>query len=453
MELSWILILGWFLVICRADVCVIDRLLNNTELDEVFDYESTFGPEVSDVGVRGILFAPKPAEGCSKVQAPPAVFPSMLPLLYKHWIALLDRGNCTYVTKVLNVQAAGYHAVIVVNTMGDEIEPMSALPDTARNVSIPSVIVGRTDGASLRKFFRNYNRFSIRITPVAFPFNIEKYLLPFAVTIGLCFLAMVIYMLVKCVRDYRKSRKHRLSWRELRRLPLLTFGDDTEPHYEVCAICLEDYAAGDRLRQLPCRHAYHSRCIDPWLTKRRRVCPVCKARVRTTSTLLRDSDSDDTEAEQSTSETAPLLRQAQPPARTFVPQPENPFRRANRLAAQRSTSSSGSGSPEAAQDAVVQTEESEHHQASSSAAMLPNSDEENQSEQVEVVTVMRKKRRRKTRRQRSSERRTPSRHDRPRSTDPRNDRETSTDVSKDGTRGCSLTADSPSSENSSDPIV
>ena len=42
-----------------------------------------------------------------------------------------------------------------------------------------------------------------------------------------------------------------------------------------CAICLEDYQAGDTLRRLPeCGHCFHSECIAQWLTSYSDLCPI-----------------------------------------------------------------------------------------------------------------------------------------------------------------------------------
>lgn len=86
-------------------------------------------------------------------------------------------------------------------------------------------------------------------------------------------------MVARCVRERRRVLRYRLPTSSLKKLESRKFTKNEI--YDTCAICLDDYEEGDRLRILPCRHAYHTKCIDVWLTKNRRVCPVCKRKVYT----------------------------------------------------------------------------------------------------------------------------------------------------------------------------
>ena len=47
----------------------------------------------------------------------------------------------------------------------------------------------------------------------------------------------------------------------------------------TCVVCQAGMVAGERVRTLPCRHQYHTECIDEWLGAHK-TCPVCKAEVK-----------------------------------------------------------------------------------------------------------------------------------------------------------------------------
>jgi hypothetical protein len=63
-------------------------------------------------------------------------------------IALIDRGNCTFVTKARNAQAAGAIAAIIVdNVVASSPNPMGG---TDASITIPVISVTKGDGDSLR---------------------------------------------------------------------------------------------------------------------------------------------------------------------------------------------------------------------------------------------------------------------------------------------------------------
>ncbi|KAL5203038.1 hypothetical protein ABZP36_013990 [Zizania latifolia] len=61
----------------------------------------------------------------------------------------------------------------------------------------------------------------------------------------------------------------------LRSIPVEVYsgGEETE---DVCAICLGEFADGEKVRVLPrCGHGFHVRCVDAWLVSHG-SCPTCR---------------------------------------------------------------------------------------------------------------------------------------------------------------------------------
>ena len=93
-----------------------------------------FGPALSTTGVSGQ--ATYAGDGCATIS-----------IGLGGQIALIDRGNCDFVTKVRNAQAANAIGVIVANNAGDDILTMGGTDST---ITIPSVFVGQSSGESIR---------------------------------------------------------------------------------------------------------------------------------------------------------------------------------------------------------------------------------------------------------------------------------------------------------------
>ncbi|XP_017773958.1 PREDICTED: E3 ubiquitin-protein ligase RNF13-like [Nicrophorus vespilloides] len=249
------------------------------------DMASTFGIPLPYEGLQGMFVYAEPIHACEPIKPPPN-FTNR----FGKWFVVVSRNQCPFEKKVRIAQDAFYEAVIVHNVDSDALEPMSA--KNSSGIFIPSVFVSETTGKGLLRYSYNNSGEYFIIINSDMPFNINTHLLlPFAIAVGICFLVMLIFMVVKYVRDRRRQRRDRLSSSALNKIPTNKFqkGDP----YETCAICLDDYVDGEKLRILPCSHAYHAKCIDPWLTKARRDCPVCKRKVFVNDEVpYSDTDSD-----------------------------------------------------------------------------------------------------------------------------------------------------------------
>uniref|UniRef100_A0A182JJX9 Uncharacterized protein n=1 Tax=Anopheles atroparvus TaxID=41427 RepID=A0A182JJX9_ANOAO len=330
----------------HADILVY-QMLNDQIIEEFRDLPGTFGGEIPDTGMKVLADRADPPDGCTEMRKPPNST--------SKFAVVIARYNCSFEVKVRNAQQAGFAMAIVHNVGSNDLEHMSA--SHPQDLLIPSVFVGESSGRSIIEAYTYAHDYALVITD-DIPFNISNNLIiPFAIVVGLCFIIMVLFMIIRCIRERRRTLRNRLPARLLKRIGIVKFAKGMQ--FDTCAICLDDFVENERLRVLPCRHAYHAQCIDPWLTKNRRVCPICKRKVIVRGERLqpRRRWPSDSMSSSDPDETTPLLNSnanennptaagaAAPPATTSSNQPS---------AAQPPTNSSSSAAAAAA-TGVIQT--------------------------------------------------------------------------------------------------
>ena len=109
---------------------------------------AAFGPQLSSPGVSGtVVRALDPADGAGPTTFDGcSAFTNAGDILNN--IALIDRGSCTFVTKVKNAQNAGAIAVIVADNAAGA--PPAGLGGTDPTITIPSVRITQADGNAIK---------------------------------------------------------------------------------------------------------------------------------------------------------------------------------------------------------------------------------------------------------------------------------------------------------------
>lgn len=245
------------------------------------DMEANFSPGVKANGICGKLYIAEPLDACSPLTN--EVDPGGN---YTSPFALIIRGGCSFEDKVKKAQKAGFKAAIIYDN--ENSGPLVAMAGNSAGIKIPAVFVSKASGETLKVYagldmelwiLPGYENSAWSIMAISF-----ISLLAMSAILATCFF----------VRRYRTRRErpqsrvrefHGMSRRLVKAMPSLIFTAVTEDNCtsSTCAICLEDYRVGDKLRILPCSHKFHAFCVDSWLTSWRTFCPVCKRDARTST--------------------------------------------------------------------------------------------------------------------------------------------------------------------------
>ncbi|KAG0703763.1 hypothetical protein DFH29DRAFT_914929 [Suillus ampliporus] len=255
------------------------------------------------------------------------------------WIALVQRGHCAFVEKVREAQRLGARAVVV----GGEDPDISGLPDAlinmyskgdASDVTIASTYIKYSDYNELYLLINSsttshagLQTLSLLITTQYSAWEWYSPILTFIVILILPSCLTFVTLLVHRIRMARAAQRDRAPETIVKSLPwrvwngtgwekhegttkhgdLSTAAHDSDlesgpsdhstllpstshegpDHAPIpwcesqaeCAICLSEFAKGDRVRELPCHHIFHLEEVDSWLINRKKLCPVCKADV------------------------------------------------------------------------------------------------------------------------------------------------------------------------------
>ncbi|KAF1804922.1 hypothetical protein V8B55DRAFT_1586285 [Mucor lusitanicus] len=236
---------------------------NETYADRI----ASFGPRLSTNGKVGYLVEPlADPTGCKKVEAP-----------CLDWVALVRRGGCSFITKVRNMQESGAIAVAVGDPEHQSGWITMYAPGDTSDITIPSVFLAKNEYRALLYLSK------IVDTPMMILLQLDDFitwpLLDILMIIFVSPSVMMIFIYISWqLRQRRRKQQEVAPIDVVSRLLMKQFLTEKvkENEAEECAICLEDYINGEELRVLPCKHDFHTFCVDAWLTTQKKFCPICK---------------------------------------------------------------------------------------------------------------------------------------------------------------------------------
>ncbi|XP_074866283.1 E3 ubiquitin-protein ligase RNF130 isoform X2 [Carettochelys insculpta] len=248
-----------------------------------------YGQHSPKVEVRGLLLAPAPINGVTDRLGCDPRTRFHVPSNTKQWIALLQRGNCTFREKILRAASYNATAVVIYNNVSSE-EPVTMTHQGTGD--IVAVMITESKVKEILNYLeKNISvHLAIAVGPRVPPKNFSRGSLVFVsisfIVLMIISSAWLIFYFIQKIRytNARDRNQRRLGDAAKKAIGKLTTrtvkkGDkETDPDFDHCAVCIECYKQNDIVRILPCKHVFHKACVDPWLSEHC-TCPMCKLNI------------------------------------------------------------------------------------------------------------------------------------------------------------------------------
>ncbi|KAJ1971550.1 hypothetical protein H4R34_005708, partial [Dimargaris verticillata] len=226
-----------------ANGVIVIEATNQTLVDRA----AAFGPSLPKSGLAGHVqwvgdLDPANEAGCRPLTS------GRLLALAEPWIALVTRGECSFINKIRAMQLSGAQAVIVGDPRHDTLVTMYASGGSI-DITIPSVFIARTQFNELKALLALLPR-PVRVRLV----RGQIYTLPLTDVILVTLLSPTVmlafvYLLYR-IRRYQQRRRDLAPVEVVASLPTKTFFVvkrlPNEP--DECVICLDEYVDEDELR-------------------------------------------------------------------------------------------------------------------------------------------------------------------------------------------------------------
>ncbi|KAL4032189.1 hypothetical protein IC575_005257 [Cucumis melo] len=215
--------------------------------------EANFAPSIESSGEPGVLYLAKPLDACSTLENKVVV-----PVNSSSPFALIVRGGCSFEDKVRRAQVAGFKAAIIYD---NEDGGLIAMAGSSAGIRIHAVFVTKTSGETLKKYaglanveiwiIPSFENSAWSIMAISF-----ISLLAMSAVLATCFFVRRHRIRRGRPRSFYSQEFRGMSRRVVKAMPSLIFTTALEDNCTsiTCAICLEDYSPGEKLRILPCRH-------------------------------------------------------------------------------------------------------------------------------------------------------------------------------------------------------